>query len=282
MKIVDSHIHFWQPTHLRYGWLDEVPPINRAFLPENLLAQTGEHSLEKIVFVQAGAHPEDAMAEVKWVSELAETHPQIQGIVADAALENGAAVEAHLAELQNYPLVKGVRRLIQGEADGFCFSAEFIQSTNLLPKYNFTFDICAIHQLPDVLHLVAACPDVNFVLDHFGKPAIKDGLLDPWRDQISQLASFKNVRCKLSGLITEAGHDNWQPADLQPYIDHVLEAFGANRLMYGGDWPVSLLASKSWSDWVTVAQNAISHLDEDEQHKIFYQNAIDFYALDSG
>ena len=280
MKLVDSHIHFWDPNGLRYGWLDEVPKIKRPFLPTDLTNQLGSYSLEKIVFVQAGAHPDDALAEVEWVTKLALKDSRISGIVADAPLEVGTAVKPHLQTLAKNPLVKGVRRLIQSEAAGFCTTPAFIEAVQLLPSYGFSFDICVLHhQLGDVLQLVEACPDVDFVLDHFGKPGIKDGLFEPWATQIQQLAQFSNVQCKLSGLITEADHDHWSEVQLRPYINHVLEVFGANRLMYGGDWPVSLLAIDSWSGWVEVVETAVSHLSATEEESIFYQNCINFYRL---
>jgi L-fuconolactonase len=257
-----------------------LPVINRPFLPVDLVAQTGQHSLEEIIFVQAGAHPDDALAEVAWVSELAQNEPRISAIVADAPLENGAAVAGHLAALQQYPLVRGVRRLIQAEGPGFACAPDFIKAVQLLPTYGFSFDICIVHhQLGDALQLVAACPEVDFVLDHFGKPAIKAGALEPWASQMAELAAFPNVQVKLSGLITEADHAAWQPADLQPYIDHVLACFGPARLMYGGDWPVSLLATDSWASWVDTALAAVGGCSEAEKVAIFADNASKFYRL---
>ena len=280
MRIVDAHIHFWDPAGLRYDWLADLPTIQRPFLPADLLAQTGPHTLDKLVFVQAGAHPDDALAEVAWVSALAQSEPRIAAIVADAPLENGARVAGHLAALRQYPLVKGVRRLIQSEAAGFACAPDFIEAVQLLPDYGFSFDICILHhQLSDVLQLVTACPEVDFVLDHFGKPPIKAGELEPWAGQMAELATFANVQVKLSGLITEAEHTAWGPADLQPYVDHVLACFGPARLMYGGDWPVSLLATASWASWVDTALAAVGGCSEAEKAAIFADNASAFYRI---
>ena len=280
MRIVDTHIHFWDPAGLRYDWLTELPTLNHPFLPADLLAQTAPHNLDKIVFVQAGAHPADALAEVAWVSELAQREPRLGAIVADAPLENGSAVVDHLATLQKYPLVKGVRRLIQSERPGFACTPAFIEAVRLLPSYEFSFDICIFHhQLRDVLRLVAACPEVDFVLDHFGKPAIKVGELEPWASQMAELAAFPNVQVKLSGLITEADHTAWQPAHLQPYVDHVLACFGPARLMFGGDWPVSLLATDSWASWVDTALAALNSCSEADKTAIFAANGSAFYRI---
>ena len=276
-KIIDSHIHFWSPETLRYDWLNEVPSINRPFLPADLLAQQGDYQLEKLIFVQAGAASADALAEVEWVTTLAQDEPRIAAIVADAPLERGASVTAHLETLARNPLVKGVRRLIQSEPDGFCIQPAFIKAVQLLPRYHFSFDICIVHhQLGDVLQLVAQCPNVTFILDHLGKPAIKAGQFEPWATQLAELATFENVWCKLSGLITEADHAGWVSADLRSYIDHALATFGANRLLFGGDWPVSLLASTAWHEWVTTAAAALSPTD---QANVFYKNAQTVYRL---
>lgn len=285
MKILDSHIHFWDPDHLRYDWLKDVPEINKPYLPADLIKQSAEHQLEKIVFVQAGAHPGDALAEVEWVTSLAGKERRIAGIVADAPLEKGAAkVEPHLRKLSQNRLVKGVRRLIQGEPEHFATAPDFVAAVRSLAAFRFSFDICVFHpQLGEIVDLVAQVPEVSFVLDHFGKPGVKgkNGADDTrWRAEIARLATFPNVWCKLSGLITEADHSDWSPADLQPYIEHVVTHFGAHRLMYGGDWPVSLLASGRWSEWVDVAIDSLHRLSDVEKQKVFYDNGVEFYRLD--
>ncbi len=276
--LVDSHIHFWDADYLLYRWLAEVPAINRRYTPAVLSEAAAGVNLQKIVFVQADCVPEEGLEEVRWVSQLAASDPRIQGIVAFAPLAQGNAASDYLAQLSHFPLVKGVRRLIQSEALGFSVHSDFIAGVQQLAQFGFSFDICILHhQLPDVLTLVEQCPNVSFVLDHFGKPAIKDGIMEPWATHIRTLAGFPNVVCKLSGLVTEADHANWTPADLQPYIDHVLDLFGPDRLMFGGDWPVSELAS-SYQRWVETADAALAEHKEDKQ-KVFYQNAVDFYRL---
>jgi len=278
-QIIDSHIHFWNPHQLDYAWLSEVPLINKSCLPVDLAAQATQLNLEKIVFVQADCLPEQGLAEAEWVSALAQTEPRIQGIVAFAPLEQGTAVREYLQALTAYPLVKGVRRLIQSEGPGFSLQTDFVRGVQLLPEFGYSFDICIKHhQLGDILKLVEQCPDVSFVLDHIGKPDIKAGLLDPWREQIEQLAAFANVQCKLSGLATEADPENWTREQLKPYIDHVLASFGTDRVMYGGDWPVSLLAT-TYQAWVETLAWATAHLTATEKRRLFFENAQTFYRL---
>lgn len=278
-RYVDTHVHFWDPAELRYDWLTSVPAINRPFLPADLLDVAGNLELEKIVFVQAAAAPEEAIEEAVWVSALAAQEPRIGGIVADARIEWGEAVRPQLEELSIYPLVKGVRRLIQSEPLGFAVGDHFVRGVQILAQYGFSFDLCVYHpQMSDVLSLVAQCPNVEFVLDHIGKPDIRNGLMEPWKRQISELASFPNVYCKLSGMVTEADPNAWTPADLRPYADHVLGSFGVDRLMFGSDWPVATLAS-SYRRWFETALSFIDELSTDEQSKILRENAIRFYRL---
>lgn len=278
-RLIDAHIHFWQPAYPGYEWLEELPAINRPYEPADLALAAEGLPLEGIVFVQADGVDDDGMREVAWVSELAQAEPRIRAIVAYAPLERPAAAAACLTRLQQNPLVKGVRRLIQGEAAAFASEPDFVRGVQLLAEFDLTFDICIRHhQMEATIALVQQCPDVRFVLDHFGKPDIKAHLMEPWATHLSQLAELPNVACKLSGLVTEADWQGWTAADLQPYIDHVLAVFGPERLMFGGDWPVSELAS-DYRRWVGTAEAAVSHLNEWEKDRIFYGNAREFYRL---
>jgi L-fuconolactonase len=277
--IIDSHVHFWDPHQLHYDWLAEVPAINRPFLPPDLTTQAGQVQLEGLVFVQADCRPEQGLAEVEWVTELAKTEPRIQAIVAFAPLEQGETVRTHLQTLAQNPLVKGVRRLIQSEGPGFSSQPDFVRGVQLLPEFNLSFDICLKHhQLGEVLQLVEQAPEVSFVLDHCGKPNIKMDLLDPWREHLQRLAAFPNVHGKISGLVTEADWQNWTGQQLRPYIDHVVACFGPERVMYGGDWPVSLLAT-TYQTWIETLTEATSGLSAEDQHRLFYQNAHQFYRM---
>ncbi len=281
IPIVDSHIHFWDPGQLNYPWLQDLPRLNRAFLPAQLTQAAAAVNLQKIVFVQADCVPEDGLAEVAWVSQLAQTEPRIQGIVAFAPLENRMASAAYLEKLKDFPLVKGVRRLIQSEAPGFARQPEFVHGVQQLAQFGFSFDICIMHtQMTEAIELVGQCPEVAFVLDHFGKPAIADRRLEPWATQLRMLAQFPHIWCKLSGLVTEADHQNWTVEDLRPYLEVALDAFGPQRLMFGGDWPVSELAA-SYQQWVETADALLAALPEADRRRVFFENAQTFYRLDN-
>jgi L-fuconolactonase len=176
--------------------------------------------------------------------------------------------------------VRGIRRLIQSEPDPeFCLRRDFIAGVKLLAEYDLSFDICVYHhQLGSALELVRRCPEIRFVLDHVGKPDIRAGLMDPWRGHIRELSELPNVWCKLSGMATEADHEAWSREDLQPYIDHVAESFGFSRLMFGGDWPVSTLAT-DYPRWVETVLWATASRTEAEQRQLFHETAAEFYLL---
>ncbi|MBC8172191.1 MAG: amidohydrolase family protein [Anaerolineae bacterium] len=279
-SIIDTHVHYWHPTRLRYPWLDDEPALNKPVLTDSIPVSGDGWQVEKIVFVQAGCLDAQGMDEVNFVTELAQQDSRIQGIVAFAPLEVGVEVRAALDQLRKNPLVKGVRRLIQSEVSGFCIQPAFIEAVQLLPDYGFTFDLCIRHyQLPDVITLVQQCPQTGFVLDHLGKPGINAGMLDPWREHITTLAQLPNVGCKISGMIPEADLQHWQPADLTPYIEHVIGAFGIERVMFGSDSPVFRVANATCEQWVGVLLNAVAGLSDAEKQQLFYDNAATFYRL---
>ncbi len=278
--LVDTHVHLWDPTRLSYPWLASVPPLNRPHLIEDYRRACGPVSVAKMVFVQCECDPIQSLQEAVWVTEVARIEPRLRGIVAQAPLEKGDAVEADLARLAANPLVKGIRRLIQSEADdAFCLRPDFIRGVQMLPRHGFTFDLCILHrQLANVIKLVGQCPEVRFILDHIGKPDIKAGRLDPWRAELRELAARPNVGCKLSGLVTEADCSRWTPAELRPYLDHVMECFGVGRVMFGGDWPVSTQAC-DYPRWVATLDDALPGCSPDELHQVYVRNAEAFYRV---
>jgi L-fuconolactonase len=213
------------------------------------------------------------------VSKLAADEPRIRGIVAHAPLELGEGARPYLDALAKLPLVKGVRRLAQGEDVDFCIQPDFVRGVQLLTEYGFSFDHTIRHeQMEPTLRLAEQCPDVAFVLDHFGKPPVRAGELDPWRTHLRALASQPHVCCKLSGLATEADFESWTRDQLRPYIDVALDAFGAERVFYGGDWPVSTLAI-GYRQWIDVLDWATQGLDDQSRRRLFADNAAAFYRL---
>ena len=278
--IIDTHLHLWDPGYLRYPWLDDIPMLNKPHLLADYNHATGPIQVEKMVFLQCEVDFAQFMAEAAWVTDLAQADPRIAGMVPWAPLEKGDGARSDLEKLAANPLVKGIRRIIQFEDDiEFCLRPDFVRGVQALPDYNLSFDICINHQqLANTIKLVAQCPDVQFILDHIGKPDIKHQVLDPWRAEIKTLAGFPNVWCKISGLVTEADHAHWTRDDLKPYLAHVIDAFGFERVIYGGDWPVATQAT-DYPRWVETLHWAISGASNSETRQLFHDNAIVFYSL---
>jgi L-fuconolactonase len=278
--IVDTHLHIWDLKRLRYPWLASVPMLNKNHLIEDYQQACGPVQVAKMVFLQCECDPAQFQAEADWVTEVSRLDPRIRGIVPWAPLEKGDAAEADLARLAANPLIKGIRRIIQFEADQeFCLRPDFVRGVQLLPRHGLSFDLCINHkQLANTLKLVRQCPNVKFIMDHIAKPDIKAGLLDPWRAEMRELAKSPNVWCKLSGLVTEADFQKWTAADLRPYIDHVLDCFGFDRVIFGGDWPVSTQAT-DYPRWVNTVDDALKGASPDELHKLYVRNAEAFYRV---
>ena len=176
--IVDTHVHLWHPKQLRYPWLKQVPALNRPYLLDDYSAAHENLEIESIVFVQCDTHPDDGLKEAAWVTSLVAAEPRIRGIVAWAPLEEGEKVEPFVEKLAEEHLVKGIRRLIQGESVDFCTQPKFVDGVKTLARYGLSFDICVFHpQLANAIRLVEQCPHVQFILDHIGKPDIKKSIV---------------------------------------------------------------------------------------------------------
>lgn len=278
--IVDTHLHIWDLSRLRYPWLAGVPMLNRNHLIEDYRRACGPVQVAKMVFLQCECDFAQYQAEADWVTEVAQADPRIRGIVPWAPLEKGEGAGEALSRLAANPLIKGIRRIIQFESDPeFCLRPDFVRGVQALHGHGLSFDLCINHrQLANTIKLVRQCPNVRFVLDHIGKPDIKAGLLDPWRAELRELSRMENVWCKLSGLVTEADFTKWQPADLKPYLDHVVDCFGFDRVMFGGDWPVSTQAT-DYPRWVATLDDALRGCSADELRRVYVRNAEAFYRI---
>lgn len=277
--IVDTHLHLWDPARLTYPWHAGAEALGKRFaVPEFREAASGL-AIEQAVFVQCECLPEQALDEVRFVEECAKAEPRIAGIIAQAPLERGEAVQSHLEALAASPLVRGVRRLLQDEDDDrYGLRPDFQEGLRRLGQYGFTFDVCVYsHQLPGVVELVRAHDDVAFVLDHCGKPRIRDGEREPWFQLVRDLAASPNVVCKLSGLVTEASTD-WTWDHVRPYVDHVVTCFGFDRILFGSDWPVVTLRTR-YREWTERMIAWFAQVSETERERLFASNARRVYRL---
>ncbi len=275
-KILDAHVHFWDPEARNYDWLEQVPALGRRLGPADL--DPGEHELTGVVFVQADCRDDEALDEVHWVQSLAAHWPLICGIVAYAPVHLGGAAAGHLRVLSGEPLVVGVRRLLQGLPPTTFTDPELITGVRMLAESGLTFDLCVTHdQLAQASKLVRACPETRFVLDHVGKPPVRELGFDPWRADLETLAASPNLVCKLSGLATEAARGRGTE-DARPYLQHALKIFGARRCMIASDWPVVTLETSA-SAWFDVVLDAIADLGPEDRDAVLAGTATVTYGL---
>lgn len=282
IPIIDSHVHLWDLEQMEYPWLEDLSQINETHRLEEYDDAIGNAPVEALVFVECTVSFDNDISreEVQWVSSLAEQDERIQGIVAHASLDKGRSGRDHIEWLAQQPLVKGVRRILQDEPDTFLERPDFVEGVRMLAEYDFTFDLTVRgSQLPSVIDLVDACPDVDFVLDHIGKPNIREQAFTPWSTNLSALAERPNVFCKLSGVLTEADPEDWTKEGVRPYINHAVESFGFDRLMFGGDWPVIRLAA-DYTTWLEALAEILQQHTEEEKRRLFQRTAERVYRLE--
>jgi L-fuconolactonase len=276
MKI-DTHQHFWKYNETEYGWMGPGMEILKSdHLPDKLAPLLKNAGIDGTVAVQARQIPE----ETDFLLKLADENKLIFGVVGWVDLRS-PQLEVILESICYHPRLCGVRHVVHDEPDDrFMLREDFIHGISRLRKYNLTYDLLLFAKhLPVACELVAKFPEQTFVLDHISKPLIKEGVMEPWAEDIKRLGTFRNVSCKISGMVTEADWNNWKPADLTPYMETVLEAFGTDRLMIGSDWPVCTVAGR-YEEVVGIAADFITQLSGEEQDKIWAANAKRIYGLD--
>jgi L-fuconolactonase len=273
---IDSHQHFWKYSVEEYGWInDQMSVLKRDFLPQDLFQELSSNGIDGSIAVQA----RQTVEETEWLIKLAEEYEFIRGVVGWMDIQS----ETFKHQLEKYSRrnkLVGIRHVVQDEPDDrFMLRSEFIEGIRLLENYNLVYDILIFeNQLPAAVELVARFPNQRFVLDHIGKPKISYTLLNPWKSLITELAQYPGVYCKVSGMVTEADWYHWKNEDFLPYLDTVFDAFGADRIMFGSDWPVCTVAA-SYHKVFEMVQDYIKQFSSDDQSKILGENAKQFYNL---
>jgi L-fuconolactonase len=279
--IVDTHVHFWNPSRLTYPWLSSVKPLQRAFVPEDFQSAFAAAPIEKIVFVECNVQPEQSEQEVAWIESLVPDEPRLQAIVAfaDLTVANERERTGLLERLVARPMVRAIRHNIQGQPKGFCLQPSFIAGVQTAHHLGVHFELCVTHdQLDDVLELLRRCRNGRFMVNHGAKPSIKTNLMEPWKAQMAEIAQFENVWCKISGLFTEADLRQQSVDVVRPYAEHIAACFGPDRIVYGSDWPVCTLAAEG-ARWVDFARSLTESWSEHEQSHFFRDNGVEFYRL---
>lgn len=274
MKI-DAHQHFWKYDPKRHEWInDAMQVLQRDFLPDSLAPILQQNGIDGCIAVQA----DQTFEETKFLVELASENAWIKAVIGwvDLKAEN---IESQLSYWKQYPIVKGFRHILQAEEPDYMLSTKFLKGIDCLQKAGYCYEILIYPKhLSSALSLVKLFPDMPFVLDHIAKPNIKEQEMDNWKEGLQLLGQQKNVYCKISGLVTEADWKNWVPEDFSPYIQTVIETFGIDRLIYGSDWPVCLVAA-DYSAQLDISKRFFEDFSMLEKDLFFGENAKRFYKI---
>jgi L-fuconolactonase len=274
MKI-DAHHHFWKYSALEYGWIeDAMKVIRRDFLPADLKKEVDAAAFDGVITVQA----RQTLEETHWLLSMAAQNDFIKAVVGWVPL-TASFVYRDLESLAQNPRLCAVRHVVQSEPDGFLLRKDFNRGVSILRELDLAYDLLILErQLPEAIVFVDQHPQQVFVLDHLAKPRIKEQMLDPWRQNLQELARREHVYCKVSGLVTEADFASWDEGQLRPYFEIALESFGPSHLMFGTDWPVCLAAC-SYRRWYDIVGRFASALSAEERADIFGGTAERAYGL---
>ena len=278
---IDSHHHLWDLSIRPQDWMtgDNMDSVRRNFDVSDLKNAIAGTGIEKTVLV----HATTTYSETYELLEIAQADPTIIAVVGWLQIDSPSAIAECEKYLQapggNY--LKGIRDVAQDLPDfNYLSKPQSIATVQQLGKMGLSYDILTkTPELKAAIELVRACPDVSFILDHISKPYIARQEIEPWKSLITELASFENVSCKISGMVTEANWNNWKVLDYKPYVDHIIESFTPQRLMFGSDWPVALLSAQSYADVVSLATALTTGFSADENELFWNKNATRKYQI---
>ncbi|MGJ4858233.1 amidohydrolase [Labrys sp. La1] len=284
--IIDTHLHVWDHTKLKYSAFEGSPLFSRNYHVEDYRRDLGSVEVEAMVFLECYADFWEGggqyLDEIRFVEEEARRDPGLRAIVPMAPLEWGRRAEPILAEMKDkHPMVRGIRRIVEFDADprALTLSDNFVEGVNLLEKFGYHFEINVHHHQMDIVRdFVKRIPHVPMILDHCGKPGVKEGAIAQFRDDVKELARCPNLFIKLSDLPVEADLTTWTDTDLRPYIDATFESFGIDRTLFAMDWPICLQAT-SMTRWVETLDRATAGFSEVDLRKFYRDNANSFYRL---
>ncbi len=273
---IDAHHHFWQLDRFRYPWMTpDLEPLLRDYGPADLQPLLAAHHVDRSVLVQTIS----SLDETRWFLQLSERHEFIAGVVGWVDLTD-PALDQMLDELAPHPKFVGVRHQVHDEPDDrWLLRDDVLRGLAQLAARSIPYDLLLRpRHIPAAIEVALALPELSLVVDHIAKPAIAHRGWDDWAKPFAKLAKHPNVTCKLSGMITEADWQQWQPGDLRPYVDHALSCFGAERLMFGSDWPVCLLAG-GYGRVVAALEENLAGLSDAERADVFGGTAVRVYGL---
>ena len=281
IPIIDTHQHLWDLKEFQLPWLSGVGQLNRSYVMSDYLKATAGLNVVKAVYMEVDVHPSLQVKEAEYVIDLCQRddNPTVAAVISGRPASDGFA--SYINQYKDSPYIKGVRQVLHPDdvPAGFCLQPAFVRSVRLLGELGMSYDlVMRSDELKDGASLAAACPDTRFILDHCGNPDVQGKDHANWKRGLDKVAEQKNVICKLSGIVASADPDNWTADDLAAFINTTIDTFGIDRVIFAGDWPVCTLGA-TFHQWVTALKTIVKSRSERDQHKIFHDNALQFYGL---
>lgn len=281
IPIIDTHQHLWDLSKFKLPWLAQEPSLNRCYLPEDYRRASEGLNIVKSVYMEVDVEPSQQEAEARYVLDLCDTEKSLPFAAVISGRPASEGFAAYLDLFRDRKALKGLRQVLHGPSTpiGYCLDPKFVEGIRTLGKKGLSFDLCIrSDDLPNVAKLLDLCPDTQFILDHCGNPSVKTKDLSKWKADLAKVAEKKNVAGKVSGIVASAAPGPWTADDLAPIVNHVIETFGIDRVVFGGDWPVCTLAA-SLREWVEALQKIVANRSETDRRKLFHDNALKVYRL---
>jgi predicted TIM-barrel fold metal-dependent hydrolase len=281
IPIVDTHQHLWDLTRFRLPWIKPGESLDRSFLPEDYHKATAGLHVVKAVYMEVDVDPKQQQAEADYIIDVCKSGkgPTVAAVISGRPASDG--FKGYITAFKDNPYIKGVRQVLHGDSTpaGYCLEEKFIKGIQLLGELGMSYDLCLRPgELLDGAKLIDACPDTRFILDHCGNANVQAKDQTQWKRDMEALAKRKKVVGKVSGIVASAKPGAWTAEDLAPFVNHTLEVFGPERVMFGGDWPVCTLAA-TYKQWVEALKSIVRGRSEQDQKKLFHDNAVKFYGL---
>ncbi|MFM8271714.1 MAG: amidohydrolase family protein [Gemmata sp.] len=289
IPVVDTHQHLWNLDDLKLAWFDPKTPegkiLGHNFTPTEYAKATEGLNVVKAVYMEVDVVPEQQQKEADYVTELCKSGKTVTCAAVVSGRPNAEGFKKYAEQFKGSKYVKGIRQVlhVKEAPPGYCLEEKFVKGIQLLGELGLSFDLCVRPaELPDFIKLVDKCPSTRFILDHCGNGSLKHTVREreQWKNDMTAIAAKKNVVGKVSGFIATAPErGKVRPDDLAPIINHTMDAFGPDRVMFGGDWPVCLLGAEKYADWLNALRAVVKDRPEDQQKKLFHDNAVKFYGL---
>ena len=281
MPIIDTHQHLWDVNQFKLAWLKPDDPLNRCYSPADYLRDAEGLNIVKTVYMEVDVVESQQTDEAKYILNLCDHDKKYPAAAVISGHPASDGFKAYLDQFRDRKALKGVRQVLHvpSTPSGFCLDPKFIAGMNELGERGLSFDLCVkADELPNAAKLLDRCPKTSFVLDHCGNPSLKMTDLSPWKADLARVAERKNVVCKVSGFIATATKGKWTADDIAPIVNHVLDTFGPDRVMFAGDWPVCLMGA-TLREWVQGLQKVVANRSEVDRQKLFHDNAVRVYRL---